>query len=266
MQIRRQLAGKSLDTSMYVFMEFRRGILQIYSYVKSLLSILARTGRSEINLSDFIILLSEARGISRSPRAIQRTMLVLADMVNQFDTRVASIPSLLDYLTLQPRLLERKFFQDFDTQATQSKDIDEVINVTDCDLVKPTASLGDFLSSMTCFFARQYSRKNIKRLSCNAATAQCKLVTFLSSKREELQQIRNSMERLRPTERDTKVYNALARVQPDLTLALGERTCWALGDVIIALSVPDGALVYTVDEHFRMLCVAIGKRIFEPEI
>lgn len=240
-QIRRQLAGKSLNTSMYVFMEFRRSVLQVYLYVKSLLSILARAGRSEISLSDFIILLSEARGISRSPRAIQRTMLVLADVVNQFETGVASIPSLLDYLTLQIRLLERKFFQD----------IDSVINVTDCDLVKPTASLGDFLSS---------------RLSCNAATAQCKLVTFLSNKREELQPIRNAMERLSPTERDTKAYNALTRIQPDLTLALGERTCWALGDVIIALSVPDDAFVYTVDEHFQMLCVAIGKRIFEPEV
>ena len=76
----------------------------------------------------------------------------------------------------------------------------------------------------------------------------------------------NAMERLSPTKRDTRAYNALARIQPDLTLALGERTCWALGDVIIALSVPDDALVYTVDEHFRMLCAATGKRIFEPEV
>ena len=239
--IRRQLTGKFLCTSMYGFMEFRRGILQIYAYMKSLLDELVFAGHSEISLSDFIILLSQARGISRSPRAIQRTMLVLADIVNQFESGVASIPSLLDYLILQPGLLERKFFQD----------IDEVINATDCDLVKPTTPLGDLLSS---------------RLSCNAATAQCKLVTFLSDKRKELQQIRNAMERLSPLEQDTRAYNALARIQPDLTLALGERTCWALGDIIIALSVPDDALVYTADGHFRKICSAIGKKIFEPKL
>jgi len=240
-QIRRQLNGKLLNTSMYSFMEFRRSILQAYAYVNSLLSNLARAGYSGINLSTLLIQLSEARGISRSPRTIQRVMLVAADVAEQFGNEIVPLQVVCDYLSMQIWTLAQDFFAD----------IDEVINVTDCDLVKPTAPLGDFLSS---------------RLSCNAATAQCKLAPFLSSKREELQQIRNAMERLSPTERDTKAYNALVRIQPDLTLALGERTCWSLGDVIIALSVPDDAFVYTVDEHFRMLCIAIGKRIFEPEI
>jgi len=225
---------------MYNFMEFRRGILQIYGYMKSLLEGLARAGISGISLSDFIIQLSEARGISRSPRAIQRTVLILAHLVDQFESGVAPIQSLIDYLSLQPGLLQRKFFQD----------IDEIINVTDCDLVKPTTPLGDLLHS---------------RLSCNANTAQCDLATFLSGKRKELQQIRDAMERLRPVERDVRAYDALEQVLFNPDNALGERRCWALGDIIIALSIPDDALVYTADEHFRGICSAIGKRLFEPD-
>nr|MBC8234005.1 hypothetical protein [bacterium] len=44
--------------------------------------------------------------------------------------------------------------------------------------------------------------------------------------------------------------------------ALGERTCWALGDVIIALEVPDDALIYTADGHFEVISKAIGKQLY----
>ena len=73
------------------------------------------------------------------------------------------------------------------------------------------------------------------------------------------------MEHLRPTERDARAYNALEQILLNPNNALGERKSWALGDIIIALSVPDNALVYTADEHFRKLCSAIGKERFEPD-
>jgi len=225
---------------MYIFMEFRRSILQTYAYVNSLLSALARTGHSEINLSTLLILLSEARGISRSPRTIQRVMFVAADVAEQFGNETVPIQVVRDYLSMQIWTLAQDLFAG----------IDEVINVTDCDLVKPTTPLGDLLSS---------------RLSCNARTAQCNLATFLSSKRKELQQIRSAMERLRPTEQDARAYDALEQVLLNPNNALGERRCWALGDIIIALSVPDDTLVYTADEHFRGICSAIGKKMFQPD-
>lgn len=43
--------------------------------------------------------------------------------------------------------------------------------------------------------------------------------------------------------RDSRVMKTLNRVMDDANKALGERTCWTLGDVIIALSAPDDAYV-----------------------
>ncbi len=48
----------------------------------------------------------------------------------------------------------------------------------------------------------------------------------------------------------------------DVTKAKGERACWALGDVIIALEVPDDALIYTTDNHFDVICEVLGKKRF----
>jgi hypothetical protein len=51
-------------------------------------------------------------------------------------------------------------------------------------------------------------------------------------------------------------------VNQNVIRAKGERTCWALGDVIIALEAPDDALIYTTDNHFDVICAALGKRRF----
>jgi len=51
-------------------------------------------------------------------------------------------------------------------------------------------------------------------------------------------------------------------VNADITKALGERTCWALGDVIIALEAPSDAEIFTADRQFEVILKAIGKRSF----
>ena len=124
---------------------------------------------------------------------------------------------------------------------------DLIINETDCDLVKEDALLGDFITS---------------RLSCNANTAQCQLVPFLSAHRERLLQIQQAMESAPRDKVDQRTLSALRRVNADVTKALGERTCWALGDVIIALEAPDDALIYTADGHFEVISKAIGKQLY----
>jgi len=55
------------------------------------------------------------------------------------------------------------------------------------------------------------------------------------------------------------------RVNADITKALGERTCWALGDVIIALEAPPDAEFFTADRHFNVILKTIGKRLFLEE-
>jgi len=104
-------------------MEFRRSILQAYAYVNSLLSGFARAGHSGINLSTLLIQLSEARGVWRSPRTIQRVMLVAADVAEQFGNEIVPIQVVCDYLSMQIWTLAQDFFAGID-------------KVTDCDLVK----------------------------------------------------------------------------------------------------------------------------------
>jgi len=125
--------------------------------------------------------------------------------------------------------------------------LDEFICSTDCDLIKPEAQIGDFVTS---------------RLSCNRTTAQCRLVEFLSQREQELESIEHAIRNLPKKERDSRVLQALGRIRNDKTAALGEQNCWALGDVIIALSVPDDVFIYTIDHHFEVICQALGKKLF----
>ena len=63
-------------------------------------------------------------------------------------------------------------------------------------------------------------------------------------------------------ERDIRALRTLERIRNDKTIASGEQNCWALGDVIIALSAPDEAFIYTIDHHFEVICQALGKKLF----
>jgi len=145
---------------------------------------------------------------------------------------------LIDYLEFNiERVIPARFFQG----------IDEFITNTDCDLVRSNVPVGDYLTS---------------RLSCNAATAQCSLVDFLARHQSELLALEHALTQANPDQINPSTLPALRRLNQDVTRAKGERTCWALGDVIIALEAPDDALIYTTDNHFDVLCAALGKRRF----
>ncbi len=93
-------------------------------------------------------------------------------------------------------------------------------------------------------------------------TVQCQLVQFFSAHQGQLTAIQEAMETAPGGKVDRRTLSALRRVNADVTKALGEQTCWALGDVIIALEAPQDALFYTADGHFEVICRAIGKRVF----
>jgi hypothetical protein len=85
---------------------------------------------------------------------------------------------------------------------------------------------------------------------------------FLSQREQELENIEHAIRNLPKEERDNLALRALGRIRNDKTVASGEQNCWALGDVIIALSVPDDAFIYTIDRHFEVICQALGKKLF----
>jgi hypothetical protein len=115
---------------------------------------------------------------------------------------------------------------------------------------KETAPIGDFLHS---------------RLSCNAAKATCQLVNFLEKHRYELKKIEQAMEAAPREKVDARPLAAIRRVNADIAKALGERTCWALGDVIVALEAPPDAEIFTADRQFEVILKAVGKRLFLEE-
>ncbi len=219
-------------------MEFRRVILQTFAYVKTLLQRAVQKGISEIDIGDFLVQLSESRGLFNRPRAIQRTLLVAAAIAREFQGESLPILDLTDFLDFQMEYLEKIAFWE---------GISEVVIATNCDLVKPQMPVGDLITT---------------RISCNAKTAQCRLVELRLSNHRKLSKITQALERENPQTRDARAMKALRRVMDDASKALGERTCWALGDIIIALSAPDDAYIYTVDRHFELICRALGKKLF----
>ncbi len=231
------LADKYVITSAYVFMEFRRTILQDFSLLRSIAQQKNGEGFERVSFSDILREIANVRTVLSS-RALRRLLLVLASLAEHFESFVVPSKELVKFLSFQINYLAYERFFDI---------VDEVVNCTDCDLVKVTTPLGDRISS---------------RLSCNAARAQCQLVHFLSAHRGELCRIETAMANAAPEVKDARALAALQRVNTDVSLVLGERTCWAVGDIIIALAVPADALIFSVDQHFEVICGELKKQRF----
>ena len=100
-QIEANLAGKEAITSQYVTMEFRRNTLQAINYLRTHLSILQRRGINEVRLNEFLIALSRARAIFRSPRAIQSVFLASSLVADSFESGYCSTAQLQSDLELR---------------------------------------------------------------------------------------------------------------------------------------------------------------------
>lgn len=207
-QIEANLDSKKVITSEYVMMEFRRNTLQAINYLCSQLRLLQQEGINEIRLGEFLITLSRAFGIFHSTRALQSVILVLSLVAESFESHPYSIVKLIGELEWHKASL----------LANARRLASEIINKTHCDLVKEKVEIVDFIHS---------------RLSCNAKTARCQLVQFLSAHQEQLIAIQEAMETAPGGNVDRRTLSALRRANADVTKALGEQTCWALGDVII---------------------------------
>ena len=241
-QIRDVLVDATVFTSSYTFMEFRRTVLQAVAHVLTLVRQMQCDGENIIDLSELMRKVARGRWIRFSVRTIQRVILVLSDIISAFPTPFLESNTLIDYLELQLNWrLKELFFED----------VSEYIICTDCDLVRPDVPVGDYMQS---------------RLSCNAKIATCALVSFLSQHQERLHSLEKALAAAPTDEISPRTLAALKRINADVTKALGERTCWSLGDVIIALETPDDAYIYTTDRHFDLICHVLGKQWFVESI
>jgi hypothetical protein len=245
-QIQATLKGAKVSTSSYVWMEFRRTVLQAkeinkflivsydgtflldnpltpfgkgerkvwMAYLLTIIRQMQQEGETDIFFSELMKRVATGAAIGYSQRVIQRVLLAYGYILETFPRSPVRATTLIDYLEFNiEHVIPARFFQG----------IDEFITNTDCDLVRPNVPVGDYFQS---------------RLSCNAVTAQCSIVDFLASHQEKLLALEHTMAQANLLRINPNTLKALRRVNKDPTKVKGERTCWALSDVIIALEAP----------------------------
>ncbi len=101
--------------------------------------------------------------------------------------------------------------------------------------------------------------------SCRKENAACSLPDFLSEQRAKLQTIAGYL-RTNPNviKDQPRVEQLLHVVQNDPRNALGQTSCWTLGDIIILLHVPSDCAVWSLDADFAPLCAALGLPMYTP--
>ncbi|MEM7532138.1 MAG: hypothetical protein AAF639_08180 [Chloroflexota bacterium] len=99
--------------------------------------------------------------------------------------------------------------------------------------------------------------------SCNKETAACHLPAFLAQNMEKLRIIQSYLGTHPHALKDqARVQRLLSSIIENPQTALGQNSCWPLGDIIIALQVPDGAAVWTLDADFEPIVRSLGLTLY----
>lgn len=233
--IRQKINAKLQDyeviTSTYVWMEVQRTVRQDYQYLIDLLIL-----RKPTTMSLFMHYVGESQNIY-STRRLGRMMQILAQMIDEFQILTIDPFEAADYLKNQCIwAIQHGFFEL----------VDITLDTTMCDLVKP-----------------DYHIPQGGRMSCRRETAQCALPNLLNGHLSLIQQI--GLDSNQISMLDAATQKILPNISNDTNLAKGERNCWSLGDLIIALECPPDALLWTTNiNHFEPLCRLLGRQLYDP--
>ena len=103
--------------------------------------------------------------------------------------------------------------------------------------------------------------------TCNKEHATCHLPNFLRQNADKLRAIHDYLNIHPHAIKDqARVQRLLELILENPQAALGQNSCWPLGDIIIALQVPDGASVWTRDADFEPIAESLGLRLYTPSI
>lgn len=227
-----QLAPR-LQTTEYVWMEFQRTVLADYAHVHRLM--LEYQGWGDVMAN----LLAGQRAF-RSRAAVRCTQILgLLYNESHADWQYA--------LRVLEQALRRRLRMLFWTHVVPLAD--SIV----CDLVAAGATT-------------QQDGNFAVAASCRKHSATCHLPTFLASHTTELNTIAAFLAaHPRTIKNQTKVMQLLSAVTVDPRAALGQTSCWPLGDIIILLQIPAGTLLWTLDADFHALSAALGIHLFAPE-
>lgn len=126
------------------------------------------------------------------------------------------------------------------------RDIKVLLDETECELARESVieMEGDFTAN----------------LRCNKKLCQCNLPTFLS---RHVTKIKKINEMLKTEKEFSNLCSRLEKTIGDLESLKGEKTCWALSDLIICLESPEDARIYTTNvNHFEPICRIVNKKLF----
>lgn len=222
-----------LCSTQYIWMEFQRTVMADYAHVHELL-------RTHQGWGDVMSHLLDGQRGFRSRSAIRCTQ-ILGHLYNdsRADWRYAC--------QLAEQALRRRLRLLFWTHIAPLRD--PIV----CDLVATGT-------------VRQPAGDYTVAASCRKESAACHLPDFLADHRPELQAIATYLATHPHAIKDQRrVQRLLSAVIEDPRTALGQASCWPLGDVIIVLQVPTGAALWTLDADFTPLTTALGIPLYQSE-
>jgi hypothetical protein len=229
-RVEHMIASRSPTSSSYVQMEYERTVIEAADVVLQLVA----TAPDETEVLSFVhYRLAQHRhpnGSVLSDRQVRRCMMLVAALYGRFRQVPVARGAVAALMMVLRRHLQQRVRHLFAT------------NATDCDLVRPERPQGQQ-----------------RPLRCNAAKAMCQLDRHLTQSQAMLNAIFTSLDQ-DPETHGSKLAIVLGQVANGTPLsAKGQRRCWPIGDVTIALeALPVGTLLSSNARDYDPICRAIG--------
>lgn len=241
------LTGRDILTSSAVFLEFQRVVIDSHRRVLPVLDEVPNDGDGMLRLAEFYGALANSANV-RSDRQAKRVLAVVASIQARFgDDPFVRVEDLRAFIRGEIQRLKNSRFFVFGYNV-DARDI---------------RSDGGYLDSLECSVARDgldAAMDHSRMTSCNADMRQCAVRSFIQRDQGLIRDLAREL-----SSSDPKASTAAERVA-DFSgkklggrKAIGQRLCWPLGDVLIALECPKDALLLTSDHHFEIICPAVGR-------
>ncbi len=231
LELKRELAAYRLITSNYVYGEYLRTIVNDATA-------LHRLALTEDHFDDLIT----AIGQHINKRQASRMNLILANVIRQYTyTSQSTTEQLSENLGF---MLDSMFTNRF------WLDIDEVINTTQCGLALEHPILVD-------------DHYNL-RVQCIRKVRECNLAEQMAAWQPQLRVLAEGL-RGEKDQSLRRMGELAAQIIDDPILARGRNCTWYLGDMVIALTLPEDVPLYTTNRrHFEPLLALLGKQLHTP--
>ena len=237
---KRQQIGQILEheiaacTTAYVYMEYQRTLVADFAHVHRVL-------QQKGNWGDAVAEVASGARLFR-PRALARVNRILGETLNR------------SHLDVEKGLLLLTIYLEYRLQTLFWQHVTPLDEAIECDLVRNGVVLQPDVSYQVA-------------ATCRKETAACHLPTFLHEQRSKLQVI-NEYLAVHPNviKDQPRVEQLLRAVLHNPRNALGQTSCWPLGDVIILLHVPADCAVWSLDPDFTPLATALGLQVYSPTL